>query len=214
VDVINSAGVGGKGFQWLTGDGGSTATGMTNISLPAIGSKLPTGTYQSQTGSVFNQLLQQARQGTTIDPTDPNFRMQADTYAAALERARRDQIADNAERMSATGLAGSGAESVQDRLINERSSQAQAGMEADLMGRELMNRRQEIQSALTQLLQAGQMDQARALQWQLGLIDAQLRKAGLLSGERLANNQMGIDLARMEADNNYRAMLALLGGGY
>jgi hypothetical protein len=56
-------------------------------------------------------------------------------------------------------------------------------------------------------------EQSRTLQKTLADIDAQLRIAGIHSTEKMANNSLGFDYSNMEANNNYRAMMALLGGG-
>jgi hypothetical protein len=123
--------------------------------------------------------MTQAGQGTQINTNDPTFRQQADTYGAGVERSRRNAIADNAEQMSASMLGGSGAQAVANRGINEQAQQAQGGFEANLAGRELANKRAEIQQALQLAASMGNNEAQRQLTQQLGLIDSQLRQSGL-----------------------------------
>lgn len=167
----------------------------------------------------WSQLSAQAKQGTKIDQTDPNFRQQADSYAAGVERSRRNAVADNAEAMDSQMIGGSGAQAVANRGINEAAQQQQGGFEAQLVARELTNRRSEIQNALGLMMQNGNQEQQRELTRQLGLIDAQLRAAGLdvqesgiASGERQNNSNLGFNYTQLETNANRDAMLAALGG--
>lgn len=147
-------------------------------------------TNQGTQDVVRNSYLQQAEQGTAVDTNDPNFRQQADAYAAAQERARRTAVSQTAEQYAGSGA--TGAQTAEERLINEQSGQNQAGFEAQLVGHELQNRRSEIQNALTQLGGMISGDQARALQKQLADIDAQLKQAGLDQSSALGQRELDI----------------------
>jgi len=180
---------------------------------------------------VRNSYLDQATQGTSVDQNDPNFRQQADTYAATQERARRNQIADDAEAFSAagSGMGGSGAQDVRERMVNEGAAQNTASFEAELVGRELQNLRDEKAQALAALMGMGENDQTRALQRELAELDAQIRRAGIASSERLGMAGIGVDRDRLrmqdkhfgldlgfrigdaEAGYNERALRALMG---
>lgn len=162
--------------------------------------------------SIWDKIWQRANQGTFIDQNDPNFRQQADTFAAAGERSRRNAIADNAEAMSAQMLGGSGAQAVANRSINEGAQQAQSTFEAELVAKELQQRRDEIQQALNIAANMGNAEEQRALTRELGLIDAQLRAAGIQSNERIANNNLGYNYTALEAGQNSDALRALLAG--
>jgi hypothetical protein len=202
-------------------------------------------TNQGTQDVVRNQWLQQALQSEDVNANTPAVRQQADVFAAAQERARRDAVADTAERMgTAGGVVGgaSGAQTAEERLVNERAAQSRAGFESELVGRELQNTRDEIQGALTNLGDLMTKDQERALTERLAKIDAQLKQAGITSSERLGlrelslrdklgmaglnldmqrmlmqNNQFNKDLGYRigdsEAGYNQRALLALLGQG-
>lgn len=177
---------------------------------PTIGFTDPGGTGGGHYNAIWDKIWQRANQGETIDQNDPNFRQQADTFAASTERARRNQIADNAEEMSSQMLGGSGAQAVANRASNENAQHQQASFEADLVASELKNRRDEIQQALNIAANMGNAEEQRALTKELGLIDAQLRAAGIESNERIANNNLGYNYTALEAGQNSDALRALL----
>ena len=193
----------------------------------------PTAATTNQGGQDVwrNTLMSRMTQPETFDPThDPAFRMQSDTFAAAAERARRDQVAQNAESFTAQGLGGSGAQQVQDRMAGERSMQVRGQFEGDLAAKEVQNRRDEIAQALSMYGSQLSQDQQRALQLQLAQLDAQLRREGIASQEKLGMSDIDLrrtlgmgqlDLGRAtlganvgmdQAQLNQQAMLALLGG--
>jgi len=185
--------------------------GYTPPAPPTGGVNVQATTGGSHYNTIWDRLMQQMNQGTHIDQNDPNFRQQADTFAASTERARRNQIPDNAEEMSARMLGGSGAQAVANRMVNEDAQHQQATFEAQLVGSELKNRRDEIQSALNIAANMGKAEEQRALTKELGLIDAQLRQMGIESNERIANNNLGFNYTALEANQNNAALLAALG---
>jgi len=165
-------------------------------------------TNQGTQDVVRNSYLQQATQGTTIDRNDPNFKQQVDPYNAAVERQKQGYLADAAERMSAKGMGDSGAMDTERRMANERAGEAQGSFESQLVGRELQNRRAEIQNALASLGSMVNSDQGRALQKQLADLDAQLKQAGLSQSgslgaqelalkDKLGTGGLNIDLMRL-----------------
>ena len=228
-----------------------TAPAATNVQQQAANAQTYSATpgaaptaYTTNQGTqdvIRNTYLQRAMQGTTIDArTDPNIRQQSDAFAAAMERARRDAVADAAERNFAQGLASSGAATAEQRLINERAAQARGSFEAELVARELANRRDEIREALGALTGLLTADQEAALRRELAELEAQLQRAGIASSEKLAareldlkrtlglkgldldrlrielqnqqfNKQLGFNIADREAFWNNAALQALLG---
>jgi hypothetical protein len=141
---------------------------------------------------VRNSYLQQATQGTTVDTQSPEFRQQVDPYAAAQERARRQYESSQAERLSAKGMGGSGQMDLERRFAAEKAGQNTGMFEAQLVGRELQNKRSEIQNALQQLGNTISGDQQRALQMELAKIDAQLKQAGLDLQGSLGFQELGL----------------------
>jgi hypothetical protein len=160
-----------------------------------------------------NSYMAQAQQGTQIDRNDPNIRQQVDPYAAAQERARRNYESESAERLSARGMANSGVMDQERRYAMETAGQNTGMFEAQLVGRELQNRRAEIQTALAQLMQMGESDKTRQLQRELAEIDRQLKQAGLdLQGslghaelwlrDKLGTGALNVDMLRALLQNN------------
>lgn len=190
---------------------------------------------------VRNTLLQRATQPVNVDPrTNPAIRQQSDAFAFAQERARRNQVADNAEAYSARGMGGSGAQRVEDRMANEAAMRNIGGFEAELVGKELQVQRDEIKHAIDSLRASGQADQAMALEREMRTIEQQLQRLGIttsadIAGQELAlkrelglgglnidasrvlladkqaNNQLGFQIGDREAWYNYLALQSVLG---
>jgi hypothetical protein len=140
-------------------------------------------------------LLARAKQGTTIDRNDSNIRQQVDPYAAAQERARRNYLADAAEQLGPTAnLRG------ESRVAMERAGQATGAFEGQLIGRELENRRSEIQHALDSLGNRLTEDQRIALQKELGYLSDATQRYGIDSNERQNNAQVGLGRDRLGLD--------------
>lgn len=141
---------------------------------------------------VRNSWLQQATQPTAVDTNDPNFRQQADTFAAAQERSRRNAVADQAESFSTAGMGGSGAQSTADRMAMERAGQATGAFESQLIAKELQNKRNEIQQALSSLGSMISSDQKNMLTKQLADLDAALKREGISSNSGLGYAELGL----------------------
>ena len=134
---------------------------------------------------LYNMLLSRAKQGTTIDKNDPNIRQQVDPYAAAQERARRNYLADAAESLGPNAnLRG------EQRLAMERAGQATGLFESQLIGRELENRRAEIQHALDSLGNRLTEDQRLALQKELGYLNDATQRYGIDKNSSLGWGQL------------------------
>jgi hypothetical protein len=188
------------------GGGGTPQTGPNNpIANQAAASSTytsnPAGPPQPNTTNagtqdvVRNSYLAQATQGTKIDTQDPNFRQQADTFAAGVERQRRNFISDQAESLGPTAT---GALRGQERMAAEKAGQAIGGFEAELVGRELANRRQEIQTALAALGDQINSDLGRKLQRDLAELQAQMQRLGIETNA--ATSAAELDLRRYLGD--------------
>jgi hypothetical protein len=164
-----------------------------------------TTTNQGTQDVVRNSYLQQATQGTQVDANDPNIRQQVTPFAAAVERQKRDYLGDQAEQ---AGPYATGAARGQARMAGERAGQAVGTFEADLIGRELQNRRAEIQNALTNLSGMISGDQARQLQQELADLNAELTRLGINTNARVAGDDLALRerLARLQDAYNYAAL--------
>jgi hypothetical protein len=190
IDVINAAGAGGNGFQWLTGDGGGGVGygggGFSQFSSGPLG-----GFASPQATSLWDQLMKRSNQGLAVNARDPIIANQVDSFAAQQMRGARNYIDQQAEAQGPLSNLSS-----ERRLANSQAAQATGGLQAQLMGNELTARRGEIQNALSQMGSMLTQEQQLALQHELGLIDANLRQQGVTN----QNNQFLDDLGLRAED--------------
>jgi hypothetical protein len=170
---------------------GQAANASTYSQTPAAAPLANTANQGAQ-DVLRNSYLQQATQSTTIDRNDPNFRQQADAFGATQDRARRQYQSEAAERLSAQGLGNSGAMEQERRFADERAATAQGSFEAQLVGRELENRRAEIKDSLAGLRGIISNDQALAMQKQLAELDAAIKRESLAQSGSLGSQELGI----------------------
>ncbi len=138
---------------------------------PAVQPQAP---LQQQQSTLFDELQRRFQQSETPTANDPIIRQQADTYSANTERSKRNYLADLAESSGPNAnLLG------ETRLANEHAGQANAGFEAELMGREVSARRDEIQQALSQYGSLLTAEQQMALQKELAQMNDQLQRTSL-----------------------------------
>jgi hypothetical protein len=168
---------------------GQAAAASTYSATPGAAPTQNT-TNQGTQDVVRNSYLARATAPPNVDPNSQAIRGPADAFAAAQERARRDASSSLAEGMAGSGM--TGAQAVEQRLVNERSSQARAGFEADLVRQEIQTKRDEAAEALKML--AGQIsdDQARALQKIIADMDAQLKTQSLQSSVGLGERELAL----------------------
>jgi hypothetical protein len=126
--------------------------------------------------ALMDQLTQRMQQDLKIDRNDPIIRNQADTYSANAERSRRNYLSEIAEGNSPYAT---GAMRNEQRMSAEKLGQNTAGFEAQLMGRELAARREEIQSALDSMGNLLTESERQQLQRELADADNALRKYGM-----------------------------------
>jgi hypothetical protein len=156
------------------------------------GAPINNTTNQGTQDTVRNSYLQTIQKGTAVDTNDPNFRMQSDAYGAAQERARRNAIDDSVQGNFAQGMQGSGAATVERRMIDEASARNQGQFEAQLVGQELQSRRDEIQNALASLGGMIDNDQKLALQRELAALDAALKRESLAQTGALGSQDLSL----------------------
>ena len=147
--------------------------------------------FGDRSNSLWNTLLQRSAQGLNINPNDPIIANQVSAFGAQQERAGRNYLAELAESGGPNANLGG-----EQRLVSERAGQATGALQAQLVGNELMARRQEIQNALTQMGGMLSDEQRMALQLKLGLIDANLRQQQVTN----QNTQFGADLGLRAED--------------
>jgi hypothetical protein len=199
------------GGEWVPKDHPLAATagaqpGATPAATPGA---TPAATPGAETPKdvVTQAYLDSIKKGTNVDRNDPNFRMQADAFSGAQERARRNAQDDRAEQAFGAGQRGVGGNLVEQRMIDEGAARNVGAFEADLVGRELTSRRQEIQQALTGLGGMISNDEKMALERELAALDAAIKREGIASGaataaadislrDRLGTGALNADLFR------------------
>jgi hypothetical protein len=179
--------------------GGSSVSQQWNSTGSAVGNRA---------NDFYSLLMDRANQGLNVDRNNPQVRQQSDAYSANMQRSRREYLNDQAEAIGPVGnIAG------EERLSAERLGQATGAFEAELMGREVQAKRDEIAQALS-LGGAFLSDEMRIdLQMQLAALDAELRREGYglqREGMSLQNDQFLRELGLREwiaGDNSDRAWM-------
>jgi len=149
--------------------------------------------FDPRVQELYEMLLGRAKQGLAVDRNDPAIRSQADAFSANTERARRNYLADLAESEGPiSNLRG------EERLSAERAGQQTGAFEAELVGRELTARRNEIAQALASMQGLLSDQQRLALQKELALLDNALRQQQI----GLQGQQLGLEGQRMAMQND------------
>jgi hypothetical protein len=153
--------------------------------------------------------LSLVEQDRVPDAKDPAIVSQREAFEAATERARRNAMADAAE---GAGPYATGALQGTDRMLREEAAINSSAFAADLVGREIQNRRAEILAALNGLAGVLSEEDRQALQRELAQLNAQMEQSRLSQQDRQFSDQFGLDLANTEAFWNNQALRAMMGG--
>lgn len=190
--------------NWIPPNFGGANASTTAATAPGNGntSNNTATTNSALYDRLVEMLMGRATQSLNVDRNSPTIRQQADPYAANVERERRNYLADLAE--SAGPLANLQGKK---RLSYERAGQATGLYESQLIGKELTDRRTEIQQALTQLGSLLTSQQQMALQEELARIDDATRRLGL----NFQNDQFYADLG-LRAEDLYNKWDAINSG--
>lgn len=204
MDLRRGARAGDNTAQWMgvgeVHNGVSSYYSGNPAATSGAGPNMPPGPPQNQHDpkwdALYDQLMKRSTQSLNVDPNDPIVRGQTDAFSAQQERARRDFLGEQAE---SNGPYGTGAQLGQARMTAEKLGQNTAGFQAQLMGRELESRRQEISQALSQMGGMLTEDQRMALQRELGYLNDATQRYGI--NESAATSRYGIDSAANTAAN-------------
>lgn len=187
IDVILAAGLGGRGWQWMTpeqaGQGEAQPGGASAAAPPTLGqwsSNLSAAGLTSFQEQVRQMILQQlAGASKPVDPNAPDIRQPIDAAERRAEEIRRRRQSADAERLTQRGLGDSGALDTARRQGFEDMSQTISGVTAQIIGEQMQNKRRELVTLLQTAMASGDADAARQVQMQLAQIDAELRRLGL-----------------------------------
>lgn len=152
--------------------------------------------------ALMRQLMERMRQSEHVDRNDPAVRGQADAYSANEERARRQYLSETAEGKSPYST---GAMRGEQRMSAERMGQRVGGFEADLVGRELTSKRQEIQQSLDSMGTMLTEQERQGLQRELAQLDASIKRQSIDT----QNSQFYAGLG--QADRQFLAQLSQQG---
>lgn len=185
--------------------GGGAAGGVGSAAGGVGGSNVGGGGGGALNDSLIATLLERSRQSLNPNAaTDPTIRAQADPFAAAVERQRRDDLSAVAERQGpGANIRG------EERLGRERAGQQTGQFESQLIGQEIDARRQEIQAALSGLLGVVSQDKAQALQRELAMLNDATQRLGIQTGAQTAAR--GQDLGWQQALLGNEQFMADLG---
>lgn len=167
----------GGGGQNVAG-GNNPFGGMPSWAADLMSRLNSQGQAKSQNDALMNELLNtyktRANQTLALDKNDPAIRQQADAYSAQQERARRNYLADLAERSGPNAnLRG------ETRLTGEQLGQNTGAFEASLIGKEIENRRSEILNALNSMTGMLNTNQQIELQKELAQLDDAAKRYGI-----------------------------------
>lgn len=179
------------------GPGGTTSTtsswrdvgppsSFPEPAMPTIGARNPAF------DAFYQQLLNRSNQSLTVNPEDPAIRAQTEAFRNEQTRGSRENLAAIAERAGPNTNIGA-----ETRHAGELVGQNTAGFQAQLMGREVESRRQEIAQALAGMAgQLGVEEQSRLRQEDQDLQKRQLQLGSQLSAAQL---QLSNELGRQNA---------------
>lgn len=186
--TIGVTGAGGTGSV-TTGSGGTTGTAPSVPLGPTVTNPLDTAMRRR-----VLELLNQNPNAASI--TDPDLAPQAQAYAAARERARRQQQNAASERLGALGAGSSGAADLAERQGFETAGQDVAANEANLVGQKLKDRQQQLTQAIQVASSLGMSEEANNLSRQLAGLTAQIstmQLAATVQGQHLQERLANLD---------------------
>lgn len=188
--------------QWQTLGGGESARGGADDILSQMRKEMQAreAADGARRDALYKHLEDRAGQALNFDASDPIIKAQTDAFRAQQDRSKRDYLSNVAERGGPdANMRG------EQRMAAEKTGQATSGFQAELMGREMGSRRQEIASALQQQGGILNADQQMQLQQELGIIDQNMRQQGVDMQGR------GLDLDWKKAMLNNDQFMADLG---
>jgi len=183
--------------QWNTSTTPAATTPATSP-VPA-GPTSTTGTTASS-DALLQFLIERAKQGTAVNRNDANIRAQIDPMTAQLERSSRNYLDTIAEGSRGTPFNMQG----EQRMAAERTGQAAGLMEAQVIGREISARRDEIQQALTQWGSMLSDAQRLELQRELGYLEDRARSSDREAANARFEQGLGLEWWNLGNQDYYR----------
>ncbi len=186
-----------------TGLTASTMLGAGGGLLGNYGLQAPQGIWSPDFVASLRQLIQERLKGASqpVDPNDPNINIPVTAARDQLTRQGETERSALAEHAYAQGGLNTDLIGRQIQQSNERSGQTLGNIRSQLIQREIVSRRSELQDLLSMVMAAGDSASARQIQLQIAALNAQLQEQG-----------QAINLAEFGAQLNSNAALAGLRG--
>lgn len=190
LDLVIGKTAGGNTHGWTASAGMRGASSNLSGGGSGGGENNNNASNSGQWNELYNMLRTRAQQGINVDRNDPAVRGRADAFSAQQERARRDYLSGVAESGNPYAT---GAMQGQERMTAEKAGQASGAFEAELIGREITARRDEIQLALAQMGNMLSESQRLALQKELGYLNARLQEQSMNQQQNQFNARLGFE---------------------
>lgn len=193
------------GFGGFGGAGGSFGgASFSQANVPAQGS--PWNHYEDsgKDTQLRDILMGRATQSLNVNPEDPIIKHQVDAYRAEQDRGAKNMISAAAEHGGPHANM-----DAQSRSAYEKSGQATAGFQSQLMQQELNARRDEIKQALSESGSLLSQQDQLALQRELGLITSQLSAQNM--GQNYDLGLRGLNLGQQQLNSGNDQFMANFG---
>lgn len=156
-------------------------------------------------------LMTQLNTSPDVSLNDPALKSQSDAFSLSQQRSQERSQNTLAEQAALDGTNTSGGFTSDKLGLEQGRAQAEGGFNADLVGRELQNRRSQIMQALQ--MGAGYLSdqEHQALQKQLAEMDAAIRREGISSQSSIAAGDLGFRNRALDVQSNLGLLQALLG---
>jgi len=229
VDVVTNANGTGPKYLWNAalggnngqpgGDGGAGGAGGVGGAGGAGGLGGPGGdgslsssssyTTNPDMQALIKTLTDRAGQTLQIDRNNPLIRSQADPAEAQMVRAQRHYLSDLAEKGGPNANL-----TAESRLTSEQLGQQSGQFEASLIGKEIEDRRTEIQSALSELGGILSGEEKLALQKELSYLSDATQRLGISTDwqKALLSNQQFLDEFGLKSEDSYNYWNAVNSG--
>lgn len=149
--------------------------------------------------------------GAPVSADSPGIKEMIAAQQLAGQRASERQRSQVAARLSADGLADSGASDTTLFGIEQARGEAEQASTADILGKEMQAKRQELLSLLQLAVSSNDAESARAVQMQLAELDANQAQQRITNQNTQFGESLGFQKSSFLDDLGYRLMALQLG---
>lgn len=185
-------------------------TGGSGIQVAPIntgGSSVTTGASQPNGDALNAAILKLLQTPTDLSAADLQSSPEAQAFNLTRERKLGQDQAQAAESAAYQGTSNQGGVT---RGLAQQAAEDEAGFVGSLANTKLQQNRDLLVQGIQIAEQAGQFEQAQALQSQLAQLDASIRQQSLAEQARESNNNLGFNYASLGANLDNASVIALL----